>query len=544
MNESATVLMVDDRPENLIALEAVLVQLEIPIHKASSAEEALRFLSDHEVALILLDVEMPGIDGIEAARLIRERPRLRNTPIIFVTAFDTDRSRIREGYRLGAVDYIIKPFEPDVLRWKVSVFIELYRSRQQERLLAEEHVNRVDAEAAVRQARLLADAGAALASSMEEDRVIERVAALLVPEFADCTAIFRPASTDDSRLCRTALFPKDSAFADTPVFECGDGPVAKAFQHGNLETMERFSHSDSPLKSGLFLPLRGSHTVLGVLALYRRDAIAFNASDRLFVAELAERITLTMMNLALYRVSEEANRAKDRFLARVSHELRTPLTAVMGWTEILLSKQMPPDAMENALRTIQRNARLQQKLLEDILDFSGIAIRKLSIDLQEVEIGEVATQSIDAMRPLADGKGVRLIAEIRESAMVAGDPVRLQQVVTNLLSNAIKFTPKDGTVTMTLEHTADAVSIKVKDTGMGIAPDFLPYVFEPFVQAESGAAQHSGLGLGLAIVRQLAELHKGTVHVESAGPGQGATFVLTLPIKDARDQDKVNVRGI
>ena len=124
------------------------------------------------------------------------------------------------------------------------------------------------------------------------------------------------------------------------------------------------------------------------------------------------------------------------------------------------------------------------------------------------------------------------------------DPVRLQQVVTNLLSNAIKFTPKNGTVTMTLEDTADAVCIKVKDTGVGIARVFLPYVFEPFLQAESGAAQHSGLGLGLAIVRHLVELHKGTVHVESAGPGQGATFVLTLPIKDARDQDRGNGRGI
>jgi CheY-like chemotaxis protein len=238
---------------------------EIPIQKASSGEQALRFLLEHEVALILLDVEMPGIDGIEAARLIRERPRLRNTPIIFLTAFDTDRSRIREGYTLGAVDYIIKPFEPDVLRWKVSVFVELHRSRQQERLLAEEHVNRVHAEAAVRQARLLADAGAALASSMEEDRVIERVAALMVPEFADCTAIFRPANTHDSRLWRTALFPKDSSFADTLVSAYDDGPAAKAFDHGNLETMERLSHSDSPLKSGLFLPLRGAHTVLGAL---------------------------------------------------------------------------------------------------------------------------------------------------------------------------------------------------------------------------------------------------------------------------------------
>jgi signal transduction histidine kinase len=272
-----------------------------------------------------------------------------------------------------------------------------------------------------------------------------------------------------------------------------DGPAAKAFDYGDLGTMERLSHSDSPLKSGLFLPLRGPQAVLGVLALYRRDAIAFSASDRLFVAELGERITLTMTNLALYRVSEEANRAKDRFLATVSHELRTPLASVIGCTEMLLSKQLPPDAIENALRTIQRNAGLQQKLIEDILDFSGIANRKLSIELQEVEIGDVAAQSLHAMRPLADEKGVRLIAEMREPAMIAGDPVRLQQVLTNLLSNAIKFTPKDGTVTITFEDSSDVVCIKVRETGMGIAPDFLPYV-EPFLQAESGAAQHSGLG--------------------------------------------------
>jgi signal transduction histidine kinase len=373
MNSTATVLLVDDRPENLVALEAVLEPLEIHIEKASDANSALRFLLDHEVALILLDVEMPDIDGLQTAQLIRERPRSANTPIIFITAGNADAGRIREAYKLGAVDYITKPIDRDIVRWKASVFVQLYQSRQQERLLAEEHASRLHAEA--------------------------------------------------------------------------------------------------------------------------------------------------------------ANRAKDQFLAIVSHELRTPLVAIIGWSNILLSKKLEPDAMQRALNTIQRNATLQHRLVSDILDFSGSA--RLPLDFMDVDVKQLVEQCLDTMKPQASEKGIKLLGHFSKGQVfVEGDPLRLQQLITNLLSNAVKFTPDNGTVTLTLTPTGDSIRLSVKDTGIGIEPEFLSRIFEPFVQADSSNTRaYSGLGLGLAIVRQLAELHKGQIQVTSEGRGKGAAFTLTLPVK-------------
>jgi len=370
---STTVLLVDDRPENLVALEAVLEPLDVQIEKALDARAALRFLLDHEVALILLDVEMPDVDGFETARLIRARPRSANTPIIFITAGNGDAARIREAYKLGAVDFITKPFDRDIVRWKSSVFVQLYQSRQQERLLAEEHAGRLNAEA--------------------------------------------------------------------------------------------------------------------------------------------------------------ANRAKDQFLAVVSHELRTPLMAIIGWANILLSKKLEPDVMHKALNAIQRNATLQNRLISDILDFSGI--HRMSLDFMDVDVKELVEQCLDTMKPQASEKGIKLLGHFPDDqAFVEGDPIRLQQLITNLLANAVKFTPDNGVVTLTLTPTGDSVRLTVKDNGIGIEPEFLSRIFDPFVQEDnSNTRAYSGLGLGLAIVRQLAELHRGQIQVASDGRGKGTTFTLMLPVK-------------
>ena len=526
MTDTPTVLLVDDRVENLLALEAVLDSLQIRLEKASDADGALRFLLDNEAALILMDVEMPDITGFEAARLIRQRPRCANIPIIFITARNSDEASIVEGYELGAVDYITKPFQPDILRWKVSVFVELYRSRQRERLLAEEHASRIHAEAAMRRSRLIADASAALASSMDEDRILEALANCLVPEFADRGEMFRSSGEGGFGLRLTALFPKDQPLPQGDgIIQSPEDPVRKAFDRGTSLVIEG--------QSGLLLPLCGPRKVLGVLALYRTGTQTFNDADRLVAEDLSERITLAMTNVALYRASEQANRAKDQFLAIASHELRTPLVSIVGWASILLSKPMKPDALEKGLRVIQKNAKLQNNLIGDILDFSRIAEQRLSLDLQPVDLRETVEHSLDTIRPLADEKGVRLNSDISNApATVEGDPMRLQQLLTNLLSNAVKFTPKNGTITVGLDRTSDSARIIVKDTGIGIPAEFLPRIFDPFVQEDSSSTRsYSGLGLGLAIVRRLVELHNGQIQVESAGRGHGATFTVTLPVK-------------
>lgn len=230
--------------------------------------------------------------------------------------------------------------------------------------------------------------------------------------------------------------------------------------------------------------------------------------------------------------AEEASRMKDEFLATVSHELRTPLNAILGWSGILRRKADDTESIAQASETIERNARLQAQLIEDLLDISRIVTGRMRLDVQPVELPVVIQAALDAVRPAADAKNIRLQTVLDPRAgPVSGDPGRLQQVLWNLLSNAVKFTPKGGRVQIHLERINSHVAITVSDTGPGISPDFLPYVFDRFRQADSSFTRlHQGLGLGLAIVRQLVELHGGSVEAHSAGHGYGATFTVRLPI--------------
>ncbi|HEX8286215.1 MAG TPA: PAS domain S-box protein [Pyrinomonadaceae bacterium] len=235
------------------------------------------------------------------------------------------------------------------------------------------------------------------------------------------------------------------------------------------------------------------------------------------------------------REAEDASRVKDEFLATLSHELRTPLTAILGWAYMLRTGQLGGADAAAVYQTIERNARTQAQLVDDLLDVSRIITGKLRLDLSTVDPASFVDSAVESVRPAAEGKGVRLRSEVRAgAARVAGDPVRLQQVVWNLLSNAIKFTPQGGSVEVRLARAGGQVEISVSDTGDGIAPDFLPHVFDRFRQADGRITrQHGGLGLGLSIVRHLVELHGGTARAESEGEGRGATFTVMLPSASA-----------
>jgi len=237
--------------------------------------------------------------------------------------------------------------------------------------------------------------------------------------------------------------------------------------------------------------------------------------------------------------AEDANRMKDEFLATLSHELRTPLTSILGWAQMLSAKQLDEASTARALETIERNAKAQSQLIEDILDVARVVTGKLRLEVQPVDLTTIIESSIDAVLPAAEAKGIRIQRVLDSGAsMISGDPGRLQQVVWNLLSNAIKFTPRDGRVQVKLERINSHVEIVVTDGGQGIAPDVLPFIFERFRQADSTTTRaHGGLGLGLAIVRHLVEMHGGTVEVESLGEGHGSTFTVKLPLVAVRSLD-------
>jgi signal transduction histidine kinase len=227
-----------------------------------------------------------------------------------------------------------------------------------------------------------------------------------------------------------------------------------------------------------------------------------------------------------------ANRAKEDFLATLSHELRTPLNAMLGWTRLLRMGKLDAAGKVRALETIERNAYVQEQLIADILDVSRIVTGRLRLNLRPIDLAPVLDAAIETLQPSAAAKGVELSCAWGPAGRILGDPDRLQQVIWNLLSNAIKFTPAGGRVSVTVERIGTSVLISVKDTGEGINPALLPFVFDRFTQGDSSVTRaHGGLGLGLSIVRHLVELHGGKVSATSDGPGQGSTFLVTLPLR-------------
>ncbi len=291
----------------------------------------------------------------------------------------------------------------------------------------------------------------------------------------------------------------------------GDGPFAVGSPNESLLLLQAF-----------LATMAGSKLTLAAVVAERRRAEE-------------ERRQLLQAEHAARADAEEANRAKDQFLATLSHELRTPLNAMLGWATLLRSGQLDTPTQARALEAIERNVRLQTKLINDLLDVSRIVTGKLSIERQPVELAPVVEAAVEAVRPTAAARSILLeVSMDRATGRVFGDAARLQQIVANLVSNAVKFTDARGRVRVRLERRGERVELRVSDTGKGIAPELLPRIFERFHQAESASTRsHGGLGLGLAIVRQLVALHGGRVSAESPGVGQGSTFTVELPAAGA-----------
>jgi PAS domain S-box-containing protein len=302
----------------------------------------------------------------------------------------------------------------------------------------------------------------------------------------------------------------------------------------------------------LTLPLQTGDRSFGAITFVR--AAAYESCDVALASEFARRASIAIENARLYRLAQEANRIKDQFLATLSHELRTPLTAILGWSRMLTLGGLDADTMRTACGTIERAAKTQAALIDDLLDLSKVVTGKLALRNEPVELSGVIESALETLRLAADTKGVRLdVAPMTDRAVVTGDPTRMQQIIWNLLSNAIKFSDAGGSVLVALERRDDTARIIVRDEGRGISSAFLPHVFDPFRQADGAITrEHGGLGLGLAIVKYLAELHGGSVTASSAGEGHGATFIVTLPLamqrtaktEPAPAEDVTDISGI
>jgi PAS domain S-box-containing protein len=288
-----------------------------------------------------------------------------------------------------------------------------------------------------------------------------------------------------------------------------------------------------PVRSYLAVPVkRASGEVLGGLCFGHSQPGVFTDEDERLTLSMAAWASVALENAGLYVEAQQANRMKDEFLAVLSHELRTPLNAIVGYARLLRGGILTGDKAAEGFETLERNAASLAQIIEDVLDVSRIVSGKLRLDVQPVELPLIIENAVATVRPAADAKGIRVQTTIDPRVgPISGDPNRLQQIAWNLLSNAVKFTPKGGRVQVRLERVNSHVELAVSDTGIGISPDFLPYVFERFRQADSGVTRKTGgLGLGLAIVRHIVEMHGGTVEASSGGEGQGATFRVRLPL--------------
>jgi signal transduction histidine kinase/CheY-like chemotaxis protein len=288
-----------------------------------------------------------------------------------------------------------------------------------------------------------------------------------------------------------------------------------------------------PVRAYLAVPVKlASGEVLGGLFFGHSTPGAFTEAHEQLANGVAGWAALALENSRLYTQAREADRLKDEFLAVLSHELRTPLNAIVGYSRLLRGNVLSGEKAARGLETLERNAAALTQIVEDVLDVSRIVAGKIRLDVQPVELPLVVHNAIATVQPAADAKAVRVQAIVDPRVgPVSGDPDRLQQVVWNLLSNAVKFTPKKGRVQVRVERVNSHIEVVVSDTGVGISPAFLPYVFERFRQAEAGTTRKTGgLGLGLSIVRHIVEMHGGTVHAESDGDGKGATFRVRLPL--------------
>jgi signal transduction histidine kinase/DNA-binding response OmpR family regulator len=550
--EQVNILIVDDVPEKALAIESILADLGQNIIKASSGRDALRCLLKDDFAVILLDVNMPEMNGFETAALIRERKRLEHTPIIFVTAFNDD-THVAKGYSLGAVDYISAPIDPDVLRTKVGVFVDLYQKTEMIRQqaahriqLAREQAARQAAEKAMRRSALLAEASRLLSRSLDFDTILATLREAVRPALCDaCQFVLHdpnggywfapgksetPEGADPTRSSHARIAAVSPSLAQA---------VSESLASGHAEPIELSSLAGAPEFDGkqkwsrlIVVPLNARDVRLGAMICgLTGNHRQFEPSDVGLIENLASRAATALENARLYQTIRDGERRKDEFLAMLGHELRNPLGAITNAGE--LTKLLNPGDKEfaDALDVIRQQASLMKRLVDDLLDVSRITSGRIELKKSSVRVSEILNRMAESTAALFASRGQRLHLTVPDQEIVfAADPFRLEQILTNLLVNSAKYTDPGGEIWLAAERKGSEVLFRVRDTGVGIGPDLLPNVFDLFAQANRSLHRaEGGLGIGLTIVRGLAELHGGRVWVTSAGLGRGAEFVVALP---------------
>ncbi|MEJ6023327.1 hybrid sensor histidine kinase/response regulator [Ramlibacter sp. PS4R-6] len=501
MRPAAPILLVDDEPANLLAMEAVLEGLGEPLVRASSGAEAMRLLRDQDFAAVLLDLHMPGMDGIETARLIRAQKRSRETPILFITADASELSQ-REAYSLGAVDFIVKPFRTAPLLAKLAFFIELHRSR---------------AELYEAQQRLLLESESRYRTLFES----------IDQGFCLIEMVFDAAGKAvDYRFLETnPAFVRETGLVNVT------GKSMRELVPDNEEHW--YEIYGRVARTGQSVRFEQEAKALG--RWYDVHAVRLGGAESNRVAVLFSDITQRRnAEESLRRLAEElaeTDRRKTEFLATLAHELRNPLAPISNGLH-LLKRAGDPLTQEKAREMMERQLRHMVHLVDDLLDIARISSNKVELRVERLDMATVLAGAVETSAPLVAAAGHTLDVDIPSKPLcVQGDATRLAQIVSNLLNNAAKYTPPGGRIELVAREEGSHAVVRVHDTGVGIPPAELPKVFEMFTQVGRNLDRsQGGLGIGLALVKRLVELHGGTIEARSEGTGRGSTFTLRLPL--------------
>jgi signal transduction histidine kinase/DNA-binding response OmpR family regulator len=543
--DRVNILVVDDRPAKLIAMEALLADLGENVVCVGSGAAALRQLLDREFALILLDVNMPDMDGFEAAALIRQRPRLQHIPIIFMTA-GSDDTHALQGYSLGAVDYILTPVVPEVLRTKVKVFVELFKMTEQlkrqaeERVaLAEEQARRAAAEAANLRAVFLGDAGKSMVRSLDLETTANTILGLMVPDFGDFAMLRLSAADGDTVHVRHGDASGATAHAETSL----SASMERAIRSLGSQLLTD-SGGGAAVVRGVACPLHARGTTLGVLAVaVGKGRGPYDPVRIMMVEELSARAALAIDNCLLYREIEQRDLRKEQFVAMLAHELRNPLGAITSALGVL--ERVGGDPADRARGVIRRQLENLTHLVDDLLDVSRITTGKISLNRSTVNLAESVER---CLKTLEAGERIagHVIRVQSEAAWVEADSVRIDQILVNLLGNALKYTPAGGSIDVRVRPEGDDSMVEITDTGVGMSQEALAHAFDLFFQADRAPERtQGGLGIGLSLARQLVELHGGSVQAASDGEGCGSRFTVRFPrsAPPVSDHDGVKVSG-
>jgi signal transduction histidine kinase/DNA-binding response OmpR family regulator len=569
-DERVNILVVDDLEEKLLVYQTILEGLDQNLVMARSGREALRHLLDMEFAVILLDVHMPEMDGLETAAMIRSRRQTAQTPIIFVTAF-SDEIHTAQGYSLGAVDYILTPVVPEILRTKVGVFVELYKKTQQVKRQAEEHVAlaraqaaRAAAEEATRRSTFLAEASTVLVRSLDYEAIPRRLARQAVPFLGELCAVTLNRESDRERW-KTELawiVARDGSCAQATVMgDPGLGMlsdlIGRVMSTGQAEQLPQVGPTDprrtaegaamsattgpphdAPRhgflpRSALVVPLCARGRILGTIAIAHREARGpYAEEDRLLAEDVASRAAIAIDNARLFYEVQENNRRKNEFLAMLAHELRNPLAPIRNAVEILRMLDIPDPNLQWANDIITRQVEQLVRVVDDLLDISRVTGGKIQLRKEPVDVAVAVGRAVETSRPLIDARRHELTVSLPpEPLHVNADLVRLAQVLANLLNNAAKYTEEGGRIALEVARAGDEAVFRVRDNGIGISPEIIASVFDLFTQVDRSLDRsQGGLGIGLTLVRQLIELHGGSVQAYSEGLNRGSEFVVRLPL--------------